>query len=57
MSQADADYQGPAALIARLTSQYEQLDLAERLMIARREISGRIVFTTRACRQLFWSCT
>jgi len=35
-----------AALIARLTEQYPQLDLAERLMTARRVIGGRIVFTT-----------
>jgi sulfate adenylyltransferase subunit 2 len=35
-----------AALIAELTEQYQQLDLPERLMTARRAIGGRIVFTT-----------
>lgn len=46
MSQAFTDNLNSSALIARLTEQYEQLDLPERLMIARREISGHIVFTT-----------
>jgi phosphoadenosine phosphosulfate reductase len=46
MSQKETDYLNSAALIARLTEQYEQLDLPERLMMARREISGHIVFTT-----------
>jgi phosphoadenosine phosphosulfate reductase len=46
MSQKDTDYLNSAALIERLTEQYEQLDLPERLTMARREISGHIVFTT-----------
>ena len=46
MSQMGTDYLTTAALIARLIEQYEQLDPPERLMMARREISGRIVFTT-----------
>jgi phosphoadenosine phosphosulfate reductase len=46
MSQKETDYLNSAALIARLTEQYEQLDLPERLMMACREISGQIVFTT-----------
>jgi phosphoadenosine phosphosulfate reductase len=46
MSQKDTDYLNSAALITRLTERYEQLDLPERLIKSRREISGRIVFTT-----------
>jgi phosphoadenosine phosphosulfate reductase len=46
MSQNDTDYLNSAVLIARVTEQHEQLDLPERLIMVRREISGRIVFTT-----------
>jgi phosphoadenosine phosphosulfate reductase len=46
MSQNDTDYLISAALIARLTEEHELMDLPARLMTARREISGRIVFTT-----------
>src|SRR5215468_8984684 len=46
MSQTDTDYLTSAAVIARLTEQYKQLDLPERLMAVRREISGPIVSTT-----------
>jgi phosphoadenosine phosphosulfate reductase len=46
MSQMDTDYLDSAALIARLTEEHELLDLPARLMAARREIAGRVVFTT-----------
>jgi phosphoadenosine phosphosulfate reductase len=46
MPQPVTDYLNSAALLARLTEQYQQLDLPERLMTARRAISGRVVFTT-----------
>jgi phosphoadenosine phosphosulfate reductase len=40
------DYLNPAVQIARLMEGCEQLDLSERLVRARREISGHIIFTT-----------
>jgi hypothetical protein len=44
MSQKDTDNLNWAALMARLT-EYEQLDPPERLVMARREIGGHMVFT------------
>jgi phosphoadenosine phosphosulfate reductase len=46
MSHSGTDSLNAAVLISQLAQQYEQLDLPERLMTVRREISGRIVFTT-----------
>jgi phosphoadenosine phosphosulfate reductase len=46
MPQPGTDNLNSAALIALLTEECGRLDLPERLMTVRREISGRIVFTT-----------
>jgi phosphoadenosine phosphosulfate reductase len=46
MSQAFTDNLNSSALIALLTEECARLDLPERLMTVRREISDRIVFTT-----------
>jgi phosphoadenosine phosphosulfate reductase len=46
MSQPDTDNMSPLALAARLREQSRRLDLRGRLIEARREISGRRVFTT-----------
>ena len=46
MSQLNEGNLNSAALVVRLTQEARRLDLPERLMMARREIRGRIVFTT-----------
>ena len=46
MSQQDTDYLDSAVLIARLTEEHELMDLPLRLMTAREEMRGRLVFTT-----------
>jgi phosphoadenosine phosphosulfate reductase len=46
MSQPGTDNLNSTALITQLTEECRRLDLPERLMTVRREISGRVVFTT-----------
>jgi phosphoadenosine phosphosulfate reductase len=46
MSQRNEGNCNSAALVVWLTQEARRLDLPERLMMARREVSGRIVFTT-----------